>query len=1085
MSTSFFPVTREREKTETERNQERLLRLFQEADEQLATTPVVHSPREITVSSNVLGLIQKLQKACCLKSDIAMGELRLQQAKTPKEKVEIQEQLRSLKVEQARRGFASGQLTVEQYEAQKKSFVDMQGQLDKARDQLEENEMRLQRLTQELILAKNTTDKEVQRLAQDLSAETLKLAKAQTALDQKDNEIAKIQKQLEDVNKRAQNNELQAEFALQQKATLEGQLRTLRKERFLVDQKVRELNDLVKRQTRELAERDETIKQLTEDIEVRNADIENLERTTAEQRESIKQKESALATMTIENEELRGEVESGKKRVSELESDLNGIRVDRDDLRAQLSAESQRVTSLTQEKDDLEREVENGNKRITMLTQAEQKLQGLLEVTEDKLAKTTKGKIELEKVKAQLEATISSLNEEKDGLGKRVTELETKVAQQEATILASQEQIKTLNNTVTEKNKLIESLEGQVQDLSRENASLQDKNRGLSEQLAQVQGEQRKTLNELAERKRNEAALQENVRNLEAAKRKAEQVTAETQKQLEAKQTEIEELARSAKVTEDELRAKRETIDSLSSLLSNSEADRERLTAKVSRLQAENEELARQAEQARQVAEAQVKADMDKLSAQLAASQNEVQRLTEELLKTQRDWAEEKKRLDARIDELEEELSKTLKEKEEEEKQRKNLERLKRLAEMRNEALEKELQSAEARAEQVTREKFELQGQIDTAATILGGQVTDQGFSGEQLRDLANGMVKERDQFRDLFEGAKKDLEGWKTNYRALAAVWMPQGANREDHDAVIKRLREWKGETEVTLSTMKEAVKNMKEMQLLSGDREILDLDTSVTTNLSRVFRYGMGVLRNRSEDFLAITKAKNMDEFLQIANDIGTRVTSTALYEGVKNAHDRWMSLARTLLPNTDVSRLSEDQLWPKMDAMVEDMQDGLKRTRSDERRYKKIVTAINQEVDRYNIIHKDVFMRWNNATYNKDPSVDIAKLNEDIRQQHQYGKRIQKLLNTVSGRTQHGWRSTEKITGAPDKLRLTGLKQIRPWNPRNEEFTSYEKMGGDFFIKFKEKDSAVAPFLVETEQESIGSKRVRAKLARGKKK
>uniref|UniRef100_A0A6M2DP06 Putative myosin class v heavy chain n=1 Tax=Xenopsylla cheopis TaxID=163159 RepID=A0A6M2DP06_XENCH len=495
---------------------------------------------------------------------------------------------------------------------------------DRRRKQAESQLLELQaklgeveRVKQELQDKAHKLQQEADNAAQQLEEAELRAAAAIKNSGTMESQLNESQAQLEDETR--------------QKLSLSSRLRQLESEKETLHEQIEEEEEIKKNYEKQIAALtqqlveakkradeeaevaaglEESKKKLNKDIEMMQRQIEELQAANDKLDKSKKKVQAELEDTTIDLETQRAKVIELEKKQKNFDKVL---------------AEEKTISEhLAQERDNAEREAREKETRVLSLTRE-------LDEERDKIE-------ELERGRRSLQNELDELANSQGTADKNVHELEKAKRALESQLAELRAQNEELEDDLqlTEDAKLrlevnMQALRAQFErDLQAKEEQSEEKRRGLVKALRDVESE----LDE--ERKQRAAAvaakkkLEGDLKDQEATLEMHNKVKEDALKQLKKLQAQCKDAARDA----EEARAAREELAALSK-----DSER-RLKALEAELAQSNEDLA-SAERARRAAET----ERDELAEEASASANKGSLM-----------ADEKRRLEARIAALEEEL---------------------------------------------------------------------------------------------------------------------------------------------------------------------------------------------------------------------------------------------------------------------------------------------------------------------------------------------------------------------------------------------------------------------------------------------
>nr|XP_055065679.1 myosin-10 isoform X3 [Misgurnus anguillicaudatus] len=524
--------------------------------------------------------------------------------------------------------------------------------LEKAKAVLEEERMNLSAELKTLQGGKMESERGRKRAEGQLQEVTARLSQAEREREEKEERISRLQAELESLSSSLSSSDTKSHRLIKEVSSLESQLHDVQellqeetRQKMALGSRVRALEEEKAGLMERVEEEEEKTRELTRQIQSYTLQLADLKRQLEEVNTAVEVGEETRRKMQreLENstqrertkEEERERVERQKERLREEIEDMTiALQRERQNCTAlekrqkkfdQCLAEEKAVSArLLEERDRAEAESREKETRFLSLSRA--------------LQEATEQRDELERTNKQLRIEMEQLVNAQDDVGKNVHELERSRRALETEAQSLKEQTQELEDELTEAENArlrlevtLQALRAQFErEISTKEEKGEEKRRALNKQVRELEAmlEEEKTqrAQALTVKKQLETELQEAESQVEAANRGREEAI----RQMKRLQTQVKELIRDL----DETKLARDEI------VAQSKDSEKRLQILEAELVQLTEDLAVSERQRRQ-------------------AQQERDEIADEIINTANGKSallEEKRRLEARIAQLEEDL---------------------------------------------------------------------------------------------------------------------------------------------------------------------------------------------------------------------------------------------------------------------------------------------------------------------------------------------------------------------------------------------------------------------------------------------
>ncbi|KPP79229.1 myosin-10-like [Scleropages formosus] len=648
--------------------------------------------------------------------------------------------------------------------------------LEKAKAVLEEERASLTAELKALQGSKMESERGRKRAENQVQELTVRLAQADREREEREERVHKLQSEIESLSGSLSSSESKGLRLNKEVNTLESQLHDAQellqdetRQKLALGSRVRALEEERTALIERVEEEEERVKELNRQIQTHTQQLAELRRQLEEVNSAVETGEECRRKLQRELENANQRERSREEEKERLERQRERLREEIEDMTLALQRERQNCTALekrqkkfdqclaeekaisarlAEERDRAEAESREKETRALSLSRA--------------LQEATEQKEELERINKQLRADMEQLVNAQDDVGKNVHELERsrRTLETEAQALRAQtqeleEELAEAENSRLRLEVTLQALRAQFErEISSKEEKGEEKRRALNKQVreleSQLEEERSQRAQALSVKKQLETELQEAEAQVEAANRGREEVL----RQLRRLQTQMKDALREldeTKLARDEVVAQSKDSEKR---LQTLEAELLQLTEEL----ANSERLKRQAQQER-----------DEMAEEILNSSTGKSAL-----------CEEKRRLEARVTQLEEEL-------EEEQSNAELLAERQRKTTLQVETLTVQLagertlyQKSESAREQLERQNKELKARLGELEGAMRGKhrlsvaaleakidaMEEQLEQERQERALANKMVrktekklKELDKSMGRLRQLKRQLE--------------------------------------------------------------------------------------------------------------------------------------------------------------------------------------------------------------------------------------------------------------------------------------------------------------------------------------
>ncbi|XP_018592797.1 myosin-10 isoform X2 [Scleropages formosus] len=624
--------------------------------------------------------------------------------------------------------------------------------LEKAKAVLEEERASLTAELKALQGSKMESERGRKRAENQVQELTVRLAQADREREEREERVHKLQSEIESLSGSLSSSESKGLRLNKEVNTLESQLHDAQellqdetRQKLALGSRVRALEEERTALIERVEEEEERVKELNRQIQTHTQQLAELRRQLEEVNSAVEAGEECRRKLQRELENANQRERSREEEKERLERQRERLREEIEDMTLALQRERQNCTALekrqkkfdqclaeekaisarlAEERDRAEAESREKETRALSLSRA--------------LQEATEQKEELERINKQLRADMEQLVNAQDDVGKNVHELERsrRTLETEAQALRAQtqeleEELAEAENSRLRLEVTLQALRAQFErEISSKEEKGEEKRRALNKQVreleSQLEEERSQRAQALSVKKQLETELQEAEAQVEAANRGREEVL----RQLRRLQTQMKDALREldeTKLARDEVVAQSKDSEKR---LQTLEAELLQLTEEL----ANSERLKRQAQQER-----------DEMAEEILNSSTGKSAL-----------CEEKRRLEARVTQLEEEL-------EEEQSNAELLAERQRKTTLQVETLTVQLagertlyQKSESAREQLERQNKELKARLGELEGAMRGKhrlsvaaleakidaMEEQLEQERQERALANKMVR-------------------------------------------------------------------------------------------------------------------------------------------------------------------------------------------------------------------------------------------------------------------------------------------------------------------------------------------------------
>ncbi|XP_069038754.1 myosin-10 isoform X2 [Lepisosteus oculatus] len=664
----------------------------------------------------------------------------------------------------------------------------------RAETQLQEAHSRLTQTERE----REEREERATRLQAELESLSSSLASAEVKTEALGKEVASLQTQLHDAQDLLQDES-------RQKLALGTRVRALEDEKAGLLERLEEEEERRKELNKQVQTLSQQLSEARRQQEEAGAALE----AGAEARRGVQRELEALAGRLAQAEEGRQRAERQRAR---LQAEAEDLALDLQQLRQHCSGLEKRQrkfdTSLAEEKAGSARLAEERDRAEAHSRELDTRLLALGRELQDAL----QDRSELERVTRQLRSDMEQLLDSQDGVGKNVHELERSNRALEAEAQSLRAQVQDLEEELgqAEDARLrlevtLQALRAQCErEVSRKEDSAEEKRRALNKQLRelelQLEEERSQRAQAAAGRKQLEAELQEAEAQIEAANRGKEEAQRQ-QRKLQAQMKELLHELDEARLARDEITAQ-------------SKDSEKRLLALEAELLQVTEDLA-MAERMRR----QAQQERDELADEMVNSSTGKSALFDE-----------KRRMEARVTQLEEEL-------EEEQSNNELLSERQRKTALQLETLTVQLagertlaQKSETARETLERQNKELKARLaELEGSVRGRYKLSVAALEAKIETLEEQLEQERQERAIAAKLVRKTEKRLKEVVMQVEDERRHADQYREQLDKAMARLRQLKRQLEEVEEEASRSNASRRKLQ-----RELEDLSDS-TESMSR----------------------------------------------------------------------------------------------------------------------------------------------------------------------------------------------------------------------------------------------------------
>jgi myosin protein heavy chain len=524
--------------------------------------------------------------------------------------------------------------------------------LEKAKQALESENAEKDAELKQLSAGRQEAERKRKQAEQQVQELLIKLTDIERGKNDAGDKAAKLQADLEAIQSQYEKADTQATTLSKQTAMLQSQVNELQenlseetRQKLSSQSKQRQAEDEVASLKEQLEEEEDSRKQLEQKIAILTSQIADNKKKLDEEQGVIESFEEARKKVQRDNESLQQRLEALTQENDKLNRSKKNLQAQLDDVTVALDNERSKTAAvekkqkkfdqslaeekavserLTIEKDNVERECREKETKILSMSRQ-------LEDLQDKLA-------EAERIRAQQQRDIDSYANSQDDVGKNIHELEKKRRELETQVEAQRQQIEELEDEVqvTEDAKLrlevnMQALKAQLErELQAKEEQGEEGKRSLIRQLREME-------TELEEERKQRALAVSARKKLEGDLKEMELHVDQANKNKEDAIKQMKKLQNMVKDCQHEVEASNMSRDEALGAAREKEKRVKSLEAELLQLQ---EDLAA-SERSRKA----IQSERDELAEELAgggANKNA--------------WLDEKRRLEVRISQLEEEL---------------------------------------------------------------------------------------------------------------------------------------------------------------------------------------------------------------------------------------------------------------------------------------------------------------------------------------------------------------------------------------------------------------------------------------------
>ncbi|XP_069684967.1 myosin heavy chain, non-muscle isoform X2 [Periplaneta americana] len=539
--------------------------------------------------------------------------------------------------------------------------------LEKAKQQLEAENADLTTELRSVGASRQECERRRKQAESQLAELQSKMVEIERSRSDLNDRFTKLQQEAEAISSQLEQAELRASAATKSAATMETQLSEAQtqleeetRQKLALSSRLRQIESEKESLQEQVEEEEEAKKNLEKQIFAMSQNLADAKKRIEEEAEQVNQLEELKKKLLKDIEALQRQVEELQAANDKLDKSKKKLQAELEDSNIDLEAQRAKVLELekkqrnfdkvlaeekavaeqiAQERDAAEREAREKETRVLSLTRELDEMNEKVE--------------ELERGRRQLQAELDELVNNQGTADKNVHELEKAKRALESQLAEQKAQNEELEDELqfTEDAKLrlevnMQALRAQFErDLQAKEEQAEEKRRGLLKQLrdleAELEDERKQRTNALSLRKKLEADLKDMEQQLEMH----DKIKEDALKQLKKLQVQAKDSARDA----EEARASR---DELAAVAKETERKLKSLEAELVQM---SEDLAG-AERARRAAEG----ERDELQEEINSNSNKGRRLSVIMANSPAQAAtlllDEKRRLEARIATLEEEL---------------------------------------------------------------------------------------------------------------------------------------------------------------------------------------------------------------------------------------------------------------------------------------------------------------------------------------------------------------------------------------------------------------------------------------------
>uniref|UniRef100_A0A0K0G4P8 Myosin heavy chain n=1 Tax=Strongyloides venezuelensis TaxID=75913 RepID=A0A0K0G4P8_STRVS len=433
------------------------------------------------------------------------------------------------------------------------SIMHQKQEVEKKRKNLECINLDIQVKLNELEGSNNSLMLEHQRLQQEYELLSKQKESDEANVSLMERKMANLELQIKEANDALQDE-------TRQKLSLQTRVRQLEEELFNAGEREEEIKQSKIQNDREISTLKQQLleyKKITEEVSLQQVDdlkkkhqreLENAQKATADAENAKERSERSKRKIQEELEDVTIELESVRSNLREIEKKQRKFD-------QQLNEERGNYQNAINDKEMLAQECREKETKILTLTQA-------LEVAKDDLETS-------ERIKKQLQLELDDLISSKDDYGKNVHELEKAKRQLEAELLNYKMQVEELDNMVQDhddarlrwdvnlqamKTEFERTISAKEQDAEEKRRQLQRTIRELEEEL---ENERRNKLSGSNQRKKLEAQINEMEHQLEGSNKLKDDYARQIKKlqqMLRDSSQEVEEIRQSREETSTQLK---------------------------------------------------------------------------------------------------------------------------------------------------------------------------------------------------------------------------------------------------------------------------------------------------------------------------------------------------------------------------------------------------------------------------------------------------------------------------------------------------------------------------------------------------